>query len=113
MRPISLKLGGITLALILGGCVVAPRPAYYGSYRQDHAMVMVAPPEPVVEVIGVPPYAGHIWIGGAWFWEGGRHQWHPGHWEAPRPGHYWVPHRWEHDGHYWHFKEGRWDRHHR
>lgn len=110
MKSISLKAGAIALALLLGGCVLAPRSANYEPYRHEPAQM--APPAPLVEVIGVAPYAGHIWIGGAWFWERGRHNWRPGHWEAPRHGHVWMPHRWEHNGRHWHFREGRWNRHH-
>ena len=36
-----------------------------------------------------PPTPGYFWIGGAWFWEGNRYNWHPGHWQAPRPGYRW------------------------
>ena len=113
MKRISLTAAGIALAVLATGCtVVAPRAGYYEPYRQDQDYVQVAPPAPQVEVIGIAPYAGYIWLGGAWFWEGGRHIWHPGHWEAPRPGRAWVAHRWEHDGRAWHFREGHWDRHH-
>jgi hypothetical protein len=124
MKAIPKIAGGtalLSLVLLMSGCVVAPRPvyptypaypAYHDHYYQDQGYIMVAPPAPRVEVIGVPPYSGQVWIGGAWFWEGGRHAWHPGHWDAPRPGHSWTPHRWEHDGRSWHFREGRWDKHH-
>lgn len=115
MKPIpTLSKATIMLALagLISGCVVAPRPVHHDRHYQDQGYIMVAPPAPRVEVIGVPPYSGHIWIGGAWFWEGGRHTWRPGHWEAPRPRHHWTPHRWEHDGRSWRFREGRWDRHH-
>lgn len=112
MKRIALRAAGIALALLVGGCVVAPHPGYYAPRYQDQVRVELAPPAPQVEVIGVAPYSGYIWLGGAWFWEGGRHIWHPGHWEAPRAGHVWMPHHWEHDGRYWHFREGYWNRHH-
>jgi hypothetical protein len=76
--------GGMTLS----GCVVTARPAYVGE------TVMVAPPPPRVEVMGVAPAPGYVWFGGYWGWEGGRHVWVAGHWAAGRPGYYWVPHRW-------------------
>ncbi len=112
MKKIPLTAIGIALAIMVSGCVVAPRGVYHDPYRQDQVLIQVAPPPPQVEVIGVAPYVGHIWLGGAWFWEGGRHIWHPGHWEAPRPGYVWMPHHWEHDGQSWHFREGYWNRHH-
>ncbi|MFZ6749417.1 hypothetical protein [Undibacterium sp. Ren11W] len=113
MKLISQYVAGVVLLTLVSGCtVVAPRPLYHDRYYQNDGYVQVAPPAPQIEVIGVPPYAGHIWLGGAWYWEGGRHIWHPGHWEAPRHGHVWVPHSWDHDGHSWRFREGYWNRHH-
>jgi hypothetical protein len=81
----ALALASVTLA----GCVVAPAPRYYGD-----ATVMVAPPPPQVEIVGVAPAPGYVWIGGYWNWVGGRHEWVGGRWEAGRPGYHWVPHRW-------------------
>ena len=107
MKRISMVLAVAAAVTALSGCVVeAPRHTYY-----TPAVVTVAPPAPRVEVITAPPVAGHIWIGGAWFWEGGHHVWHEGHWEAPRPGYVWVPHRWEQYNGGWRFHEGHWDRH--
>ena len=100
------------LSLALAGCVVAPAQPYYsGAPAQPYyagAPVMVAPPPPQVEVIGVAPVAGYIWIGGFWNWVGGRHVWVGGHWEAPRPGHHWVPHQWVSEGGGWRLHEGHW-----
>ncbi len=110
MKRVSLLLASISIVTLLSGCtVVTPRPAYYG-YSQNQRYIQVAPPAPRIEVIGVAPYPGQIWIGGAWFWEGGRHNWHPGYWQAPRPDHDWVPHHWERRGDDWHFREGYWNR---
>lgn len=92
-------------ALALAGCVVAPAEPYYVGQP-----VMVAPPPPRVEVIGVAPYPGYIWIGGYWGWTGHRHEWVPGRWEAPRPRERWVPHRWDHDGRGWREHPGHWER---
>jgi len=96
------------LAVSLSACVVVPaRPAYYGV----GPVVEVAPPVPQVEVVGVPPISGQIWIGGFWGWEGGRHVWHAGHWDNPRPGYHWVPHTWVREGNGWRMHEGHWDHH--
>jgi hypothetical protein len=102
------------LSLALAGCVVAPAQPYYGGAPAQPyyggAPVMVAPPPPQVEVVGVSPVAGYIWIGGFWNWVGGRHVWVGGHWEAPRPGQRWVPHQWVREGGGWRLHEGHWDR---
>ncbi len=100
------RLAGVMLSLALTGCVVAPAAQpYYGE------PVMVAPPPPRVEIVGVAPYPGYIWIGGYWGWQGGRHAWVPGRWEAPRHGHHYVPHQWEPHGSHWRERPGYWQRH--
>jgi hypothetical protein len=96
-------LAGVTL---LGGCVVrgtvgVPAPVVY---------VNTAPPPPQVEVIGVAPQPGYVWIGGYWRWDGGRHVWVGGHWSAPRVGYRWVPHVWVREGGGWRLHEGHWAR---
>ncbi|MBS1189246.1 MAG: hypothetical protein H6R10_1038 [Rhodocyclaceae bacterium] len=93
-------------AMALGGCVVAPAQPYYVSEP-----VMVAPPPPRVEVVGVAPVPGYIWINGFWGWNGRGHDWHPGHWEAPRPGYRWAPHQWHQEGPGWRQQRGHWERH--
>ena len=92
--------------LLLGGCVVEPAQPYYVSEP-----VMVAPPPPRVEVVGVAPAPGYIWIEGFWGWSGRHHEWRPGHWEAPRPGYSWRPHQWQRDGSHWRERRGYWERH--
>ena len=92
-------------AISLSACVVAPVPAggpYYGE------PVVVAPPPPRVEYVGVPPVTGYVWIGGYWNWSRGHHVWVPGRWAPPRQGHVWVPHRWQQDGRNWRQEGGYW-----
>jgi hypothetical protein len=97
--------GALVFSLALGGCVVVPADPYYAG-----GLVMVAPPAPRAEVIGVAPVPGYLWIGGYWNWTGHRHDWVAGHWEAPRPGHRWVPHQWARDGSGWRLHPGYWQR---
>jgi WXXGXW repeat (2 copies) len=97
----------LTLIVALGtvGCVVAPdQRHYYGG------VVMVAPPEPRVEVVGVAPTPGYVWFGGYWKWVDGRHQWVPGHWAPGRAGYHWVAHTWVRSGDGWRMHEGHWER---
>lgn len=100
-------LAAAVSSLFLGGCAVAPASNGHVYYEP----VMVAPPPPRVEIIGVAPYPGYIWIGGYWGWRGHRHHWVPGRWEAPRHGHRYVPHHWEKHDHGWREHRGRWERH--
>jgi hypothetical protein len=101
----SLAAASIVVLTGLTGCVVAPvHPRFVGE------LVTVAPPPAPVEVIGVAPGPGYVWISGYWNWVGGRHVWVGGRWAAPRPGYYWEPHVWVHTGAGWHLREGRWVR---
>jgi hypothetical protein len=95
---------GLGLSIALPGCVVVPDQSHYAA-----GVVMVAPPAPRVEVIGVAP-AGQVWIGGYWNWVGGRHEWVAGHWAAGRPGYHWVAHSWVREGDGWRMRPGRWVR---
>jgi len=120
MKTIPLCLTAVAVATLMSACVVAPRPVYHPQpvyapqpYPAGAVIIQNEPPAPYAEVIGVPPTPGYIWIGGAWFWEGGRHVWHGGYWSAPRSGHYWVGHHWERVGNGWHFREGHWEPHRR
>jgi len=87
----------LAAAAIAGGCAIVPA---NGPYYSGDAVV-VAPPPPRIEYVGRPPVVGQIWIGGFWFWTGHRHEWVPGHWEAPRRGY-----RWERDGDRWRPEHG-------
>ena len=122
-----LLIASLSSALLLSACVVAPyypRRAVYsepvpvgggyaggggGVYDSD-VIVDVAPPAPYVEVVPVIPFAGAIWIGGYWGWNGGRHQWVPGRWDRGRPGYNWRPHAWVQQGGRWHLHGGGWAR---
>ena len=99
-------LGALALGGVLAGCVVAPaQPGYYGGDT-----VLVAPPPPRGEIIGVAPAPGYVWLNGYWGWSGGRHQWVGGRWEPGRPGHYWAPHAWVREGGGWRMNGGQWRR---
>ena len=53
------------------------------------------PPAPRVEVIGVAPGPGYVWIRGFYRWGGGAYYWVPGRWAyPPYPRAVWVPGRW-------------------
>ena len=94
----------IVATACLSACVVVPAQPYYGG----GAYVTVEPPAPRVEVVGVAPAPGYLWIGGYWGWAGGRHEWVPGRWEAPRSGYRYEPHAWVREGGGWRLHEGRW-----
>jgi WXXGXW repeat (2 copies) len=99
-------VASLVLTTTISGCVYESRPPVVYS---DVAVTDTEPPVARDEVIGVAPSPGYFWIGGVWFWEGGRHVWHPGYWQAPRPGYRWVPHTWVRTGGAWHLRGGRWE----
>lgn len=119
LRPnacvMRLSLASVSL-LVLSACVVAPahyRPVAAGPapvVASSDLVVTVAPPAPYVEVIPPRINMGHVWLPGFWAWQGGRHQWVAGRWEAPPAGrHNWVQHRWVQDSHRgWLFQQGHW-----
>jgi WXXGXW repeat (2 copies) len=100
MSKISIVPAAV-LAGLLFSCACGPPPGAI--------FAPVPPPPPRVEVMGVIPGPGYIWIGGHWGWFEGRYTWSAGRWErrpraeaAGRPGH------WRHSSHGWYWKEGRW-----
>jgi hypothetical protein len=103
-------------AVTLSACVMAPYP--YSRQVGYPAPVPVAstvvvdmpPPAPYAEVVPTIPFAGAVWIGGYWGWNGGRHQWFSGRWEQPRPGYAWRPYAWAQQGGRWHLHAGGWAR---
>jgi hypothetical protein len=101
----AIAAAAVLASVTLTGCVVAPAPGYYAG-----GPVMVAPPPPQVEVVGVAPAPGLVWVGGYWNWVGGRHVWVGGHWGRGRAGYHWVPHAWVHERGGWRMHEGHWAR---
>jgi hypothetical protein len=96
---------GLVLSTALAGCVFVPDQRHYAD-----GVVMIAPPPPRVEVVGVAPTPGYVWLAGYWNWVGDRHEWVAGHWAPPRPGHHWVAHQWVRQGDGWRMKPGHWER---
>jgi hypothetical protein len=95
MKKIAILIILVLCAAALESCLVGP---------------VVAPPPARVEVVGVAPGAGFIWIGGYWRWGGAEYVWVPGRWVRPRPGYVWVPGRWEQRGRRYVWHKGVWRR---
>lgn len=73
-------------------------------------VIDAAPPPEQVEVVGVAPYPGAIWIRGHWLWNGAAHVWMRGHWERGRVGMAWEHGHWVRWGARWRFIPGHWRR---
>ena len=73
------------------------------------AEIGAAPPPDQVEVVGIAPYPGEVWIGGYWSWSYGRYVWVPGYWaRRPWPRAVWAPGRWRKVRRGWRWTPGRW-----
>lgn len=105
MRSLLVVMLSVSVALV-AGCYMPPPTAASGT-----VVVRYGPPPPRVEVIGVAPAPGYVWIGGYWVWRE-RWHWHPGHWQKP-PHHNsrWVRGNWRQrrDGN-WVWHPGYWHR---
>jgi len=105
MRLITFKaaVAGVLLAATLAGCVLVPT---------GEVVAYSEPPPLRYEAVGIAPTPGYFWVGGTWFWESNRYNWHPGYWQAPRPGYRWVPHTWRHENNGWRAARGygHWER---
>lgn len=107
----SALLGMIGITVGLGGCAVYPAGYGYG-YTSETVVtgpvVRYEPPPPRVEVVGVAPFMGAIWMPGNWVWRD-RWAWHRGHWaHPPHPRAQWAPGRWHRDNDGWRWRDGRW-----
>jgi WXXGXW repeat (2 copies) len=112
MKTTGLRMAWVgALALLLGGCVIAPYGYRHDRYSAEEGPVVgVAPPSPQYESAPAAPGPGHVWIGGYWGWNLGRHVWIGGRWALPPSGHAWVPGYWGRHQHGWRWRGGYWGR---
>lgn len=102
MRRISLMLAAAIV-------VVAASISCVSSAAGGRIYIRIAPPAPMVEVRGVAPAVGLVWIDGFHRWEANRHVWVAGRWERPPRQHArWVPGTWHHSRQGWYFVAGHW-----
>lgn len=99
----TLRSGSYVLALLVASALAAP------SLEAARVYVRVGPPKVKVEVRGVAPSPGHVWVGGYHSWNGHAYVWVPGSWTVgPRPGAVWVAGHWKKTRHGWHWVDGHW-----
>lgn len=94
----------------LSACAVYPTGYGYGNNEVVAGpVVRYAPPPARVEVVGVAPFFGAVWLPGNWVWRD-RWVWNEGRWgNPPHPNARWAPGRWDHDGRdNWRWHDGRW-----
>ena len=104
LRPsVGLALLAATQLVAAGACT-RPKP------RDGHAIYAAEePPEPLTEIVPLPPQQELVWLSGYWHWSRGRYHWVRGHY-APRPAPEW---RWQRSGwvrtpYGYRFYPGRW-----
>jgi hypothetical protein len=122
--PVALAAAALSVAALGSGCTVyqAPPPPQHEFVQPIPAVTYVepapqavvsiyveppilqpapilvgwAPPPMLVEMPPPLPYAGAVWVGGYWVWEG-NWVWAAGHWMAPpQPNYAWVHPYYEH-----------------
>jgi len=71
--------------------------------------VRTAPPPVRAEVVGVPPYAGAVWVPGHWEWHG-NWIWSPGRWVKAPKEKVWVAGHWQSTPRGWKWVNGHWVR---
>ncbi|WP_295976868.1 hypothetical protein [uncultured Variovorax sp.] len=77
-------------------------------YQPPPVAVAWAPPPMLVEVPPPSPFAGAVWTGGYWTWQG-NWVWAAGRWSAPpQPGYAWVQPYYEHRDNVVVFVAGHW-----
>ncbi len=99
-----LLIATLTVAVLLGGCVVAP----YDTYPVYGDPVYVEPPPPRVEYPGYAPGGVSRWCGGSGTGRPQQLVGDPGGGPPPRPGYRWIEPRWERDGRNWRQQRGGW-----
>jgi hypothetical protein len=99
LRTPAAVVGALALT-VLAACAPPPPGRVY---------VIRRPPPERVEVIGVAPGSGFVYVRGYWRYDRDDYVWVPGRWVAvERRYHEWVPGHWAHDRHGWYWVEGRW-----
>ncbi len=94
-RLIAVPLLLAAVAVVAAGCVAA-------------LWVPLGPPDDQLEVRGLMPAPGYVWIDGNWAWRS-RWVWTPGRWvRPPRANAVWQRGRWQHEQRGWRWQEGRW-----
>ena len=74
----------IATLLLAGSSVFAGPRVFFGvGVGVPAAPVVVAPPAPVVAYATPCPGPGYTWVGGGYYFVGGRRVWREGYWRAP------------------------------
>jgi hypothetical protein len=99
----------ILVSALLAAGVIGAMATPLTSQAQVGVYLNVAPP-PVRYEAAPPPRSGYVWSNGYWQYNGNRHEWAPGSWEAERPGYTYSQPRWVENNGRWGYHSSRWDR---
>lgn len=107
MRRITAQIRVIGASLVLAAAVACAS----GGMTMGVTYSERRPPPDRVEVIGVAPTAGYVWVPGHWRWRGNDFDWTPGHWVPVERGYrHWVPGHWTQRHNRWYWVDGYWGR---
>lgn len=103
-RPPARSLYATAVLAISAGAFL-PVPSM--AQAEPDLVTINAPPAPRFESV---PHArqGFVWAPGYWNWDGQRHVWSAGHWEAERSGAVYRRPEWVRDGQRWRLNQGGW-----
>ena len=76
----------LCLSLVFGAALVGAMVVPGAENSAQAQIIIVAPPEPIVEPVPVAPYRGAVWTPGYHRWQRGRYVWVGGHYVRARPG---------------------------
>jgi hypothetical protein len=101
----SIVMAAVAAGILSVGCSV-----YVHEPAGEVEVTSAPPPAAEVDVQGVAPGPGYVWVGGEWTWgPGGHWVWARGHWgRPPHAGAVWEPSRYEFRGGRHVFVHGRW-----
>jgi len=83
----------------------------YVEQQPTYVIVQQAPPPIIVERRPQAPSTAHIWIEGAWHWDGNRYAWQAGQYQLPpEPDAVWVSARYVKSSDGYHYTAGQWSK---
>lgn len=88
-----------------GILIIAIVSLFISSCAPSYVAVRPAPP---AYARPVAPGPGYVWVHDNWIWQGGRYQFVPGYWSAPRRGRVWTEGNWQARGGRYYWTPGRW-----
>ena len=105
MQSLARRLAFVAGTLALSACMAGV------PLGVDVVYVQQRPPHGIVEVRGVVPGPGYVWVPGYYQWRGSTYVWISGRYTLVERGYRsWVPGEWRHTRRGWYWVDGHWRR---